>query len=1573
MPDPTLEKDLEEARRRLLDTGTRSRLIHINRANQRANCLNIINELSDEVFKILRSDGQKMRFKAMGRDKSVEDEEMLLAVPDESLEPDAQRYTDKFLETPLGPEALERRLLRLVSDAKTAEEEQGLNILYLALGFLRWQESSGSKVVREAPLILLPVNLLRDKNTSSYNLQARDDDLTTNLSLQRRLKQDFGVSLPEIEDTDEWCPSDYFSQVKRAISAQSAWEVDADGMQLGFFSFAKLLMLNDLNADAWPDNSLAGNGLLEGLLSKGFEPGEPLFRAEDKIDQILAPADIIQIIDADASQTKVIEEVRKGSSLVVQGPPGTGKSQTITNIIAAAAHDGKSVLFVAEKMAALSVVHDRLVKAGLRDICLEIHSRTANKKVLSQELGRTLRNSDNMMPPAGDTEELKYTRDVLNEISDLLHQPMPENGDSPFQTMSEIIGFIGADKKFPEIPRDGLEKLSHERRLQLCNSIERFTDALSHSGPREQHPYRGTKELDLQPTDLARLESELAQAIDAIERLQDETRKLAERLRRDPPASIAENSEFADGMREMASVSADSSERIPVLHEHCDDPRVIEALIIGRDWRDARHKIDDLFAMPAWSTDLSALRPAIARGCSSFWLRLFGGYRRASADFATLLSKPLPEKPSERLALVDELFKVQELRKQLQTEESRLSSALGNLWRGERTPFGELLLTCQWLGKLKASSGFAKAEEIVTALQEFPDPVASSDSLKHFAEEVLEKASAPIRRLRIDLKEAGVETEVGTELETASLVDLQRLFENMNDSTSRYTDWVTLEQTIGNMQESGVKAIVEAVLEGRLRSADAIDEFLYACAEARWESVRESSMELKSLQSLDRHERVARFRDLERNRIEETKNLILNRYRSEVPRGSVGEMGIIRGEIARKRGHKPVRWLIKNAGGMIQRIKPVLLMSPLSVAQFLPPGKIDFDLLVIDEASQVRPEDAFGVIARAKQIVVIGDQKQLPPTSFFDRLIDDGQTDDDDDEETPRVSATEMESILSLCEARGLRQRMLEWHYRSRDPSLIRVSNAEFYEGNLVLPPSPLEHDDNYGLKFRRVDGFYSRGSTRTNKVEAQMVVKAIAQHARDWPDYSLGVVTFSKAQADMMRQILEFQRRQDNILDRFLREGQGEDVFVKNIENVQGDERDVIFISVGYGPHEANGRLASMNFGPVNKEGGERRLNVLFSRARIRCEIFASFDPEDMDISRISSDGPRVLKKFLEFAKSGKIEEHLPMGREADSPFEEDVAGFIRSLGYKADHQVGSAGFRIDIGVRHPDRPGQYIVAVECDGATYHSALWARERDRLRQEVLENLGWRFHRIWSTDWFHRCEQEKKRLREVLERVRDLTLDGITVPGANAKARGAFERTEEIEEEHSNLDTPDQAPVSMPLYIRADVRTSAYCEPHEAPLPLLVELIEKIIRAEGPLHESELARRVSGAFGKGRAGRRIIDTVAAATKTTLKQHKDLLSRGKFLLTVEQETSPPVRDRREEEGSLLRADHLPPMEICAAREIVVRENGETSEEEMIRSIARLFGFKQVGKNLRERISTALAPKQLTSGPYSRTIKN
>jgi len=528
---------------------------------------------------------------------------------------------------------------------------------------------------------------------------------------------------------------------------------------------------------------------------------------------------------------------------------------------------------------------------------------------------------------------------------------------------------------------------------------------------------------------------------------------------------------------------------------------------------------------------------------------------------------------------------------------------------------------------------------------------------------------------------------------------------------------------------------------------------------------------------------------------------------------------------------------------------------------------------------------------------------------------------------------------------------MLKWHYRSKDPSLMEVSNAEFYDSELVLFPSPLRGDNRYGMCYTLVPGVYDRGGKRDNRIEGEAVVARLAEHARTHPDWSLGVATFSAAQRNAITELLELARRKDKVLDEFLREGSGENVFVKNIENIQGDERDVILISVCYGPAIAGGRLTSQSFGPVNGEGGERRLNVLFTRARLRCEVFASFEPTDIDLTRARGEGVRVLKRYLDFARTGKRDQDLPTGEDADSELEQDVAGVIRGMGFLADPQVGSLKFRIDIGVRHPSQPGRYLLAVECDGATYHHALWARERDRLRQEVLEHLGWRFHRIWSTDWFYHRVSEVERLRAALAAALE-----------EAPSERADVSDEHVPESLDGYELEDEATFTgrrtqVPLYVKAVLSVASAAEPHEADPKLLEATVTRIILAEGPIHEDEVARRLATCFGKERAGARIMSAVSSALRRAARQNNQILTQNRFWFTEEQRQSGRVRDRSQEEGPVLKADYLCLFELKAALELARKQNGGGSDEELIRAAARYLGFRRLGSDLQKRIKMAL----------------
>ncbi|RYX80499.1 DUF3320 domain-containing protein [bacterium] len=1548
----SIQKLFDDTRKRLVETGTRNRLVHVNRANTRGNVVNIVNERSDDIWSILLS-GKAMRFRALGHDvrKGDQTSEIILAdEPEDDAE--ADRYLDNQLDTRLGPDGLAKKLLKIAREAKTAEEEQGVNILYLALGFLTWFEDQTSTVAREAPLVLLPVELVRNARTSTYDLRMRDEDLITNLPLQQRLAEDFGIRLPTIEVGEDWNPSSYFSQVDAVIADRARWKIDSNAMQLGFFSFSKLLMYLDLALDAWPDQVLESHELTRGLLYEGFDVERPLFGSDDRLDDVLPPDRMFHVVDADASQARVIEEVRSGRNLVVQGPPGTGKSQTITNIIAAAAKEGKTVLFVAEKMAALSVVHDRLVKVGLGEVCLELHSKTANKKAVLGEIARTLNAAQAIpvMPQA--PLALTETRNQLNQIAAALHAPIEETGETPFSVLARQARYIGMDAPPPTFDADVLAKMTRPQERVLSDDLLDYGTLLQVAGAASLHPFWRVRALDLQPVELSRLEGDLAAAADAARSLRDALEDPLELLGLSLARSLSSLPAVSDTLRCLTDLPSGEAALARAVFDVSDARRLAEAIETARAWRTLRDAEASEFTDVAFEGDVASLRAPLVAGTGSFFARWGAAYRGASLQLAGMLRDQLPKTAAARVEMVDRLLEVRRLRSRWGDDETFIGAALGELWRGERTDFDRIAKVVEWVANARNAPLSIEGDRAIALGADGSTLSAMIDRLdrqRPLAHDAIHRATSKVQ-LDHTVFDGGIDG--------VDLIDIAARLSTMAESMDRYPEWSRLCSLEKRLEAGGVAALVARIADGSINGSAAVIELKFARAERLWREAITASPALKEIGTLDRHALSQEFAGLERKRLKENVTTILAEHLSQVPQGALGEMRIIRGEIGKKRSHIALRRLFQQAPAALQRIKPVLLMSPISVAQYLTPGRLSFDLLVIDEASQVRPEDALGAIARARKIVVVGDQKQLPPSSFFDRLVADDGNDDDEPEEGEEdllggaAALGSLESILSLCEARGLSSRMLQWHYRSRDPSLIRVSNREFYDDGLILPPSPLQEDPAYGLIFTKVDGVYDKGGKRDNRKEGEAIVRRVAEHARAHPDLSLGIVTFSSAQKNTITELLELARRTDGSLDTFLREGQSEDLFVKNIENVQGDERDVILVSVGYGPTIAGGRLTSMTFGPVNGEGGERRLNVLFTRARVRCEVFASFDPGDIDSSRVSREGPRILRRFLEFAKSGKLDEAVITGEEADTPFEEDVADVIRSFGYLADPQVGSAGFRIDIGVRHPDKPGTYLLAVECDGATYHSALWARERDRLRQDVLEHLGWRFHRIWSTDWFYNRRTEIERLRVALAEAQD--------NGAVVKITGANTARQVHGIEVPTMETfvvPPTVERTMPPYVRANFPVSSHLEPHEAPISTLGPLALRIVEVEGPISTDEVARRIAACFGREKAGRRILAVAKQALNAQRRVASDLHTEGDFWFVAAQRESPPVRDRSAEYGATLKADAISMLEIRAALAIARDDNAGGTDADLIRFAARLLGYRRVGSDLQTRLTQGL----------------
>jgi very-short-patch-repair endonuclease len=553
---------------------------------------------------------------------------------------------------------------------------------------------------------------------------------------------------------------------------------------------------------------------------------------------------------------------------------------------------------------------------------------------------------------------------------------------------------------------------------------------------------------------------------------------------------------------------------------------------------------------------------------------------------------------------------------------------------------------------------------------------------------------------------------------------------------------------------------------------------------------------------------IEQFQRLDTLALEHNRSRVAYAHWSKIPRhDSGGQLGVLKRQFQLKRRHLPIRQLMIQAGNAVQAIKPVFMMSPLSIASYLAPGSLNFDLVVFDEASQVRPVDALGAILRSQQAVVVGDTQQLPPTNFFNSMT---QLDDDS-------ALADLESILGLFLAQNAPDRMLRWHYRSRHESLIAVSNREFYKNELVIFPSPDAEKSEVGLIYHHLeDTVYERGRGASNPKEAQIVAEAVMKHAHESPEMSLGVAAFSMAQMTAILDRVELLRRKDTSVEQFFSSHPEEPFFVKNLENVQGDERDVMFISVGYG-RDSTGRL-DMNFGPLNNDGGERRLNVLITRAKSRCEVFTNLSADDIDLGRSQSRGVQAFKSFLAFAERGELSE-IPSesGRIVDSPFQNAVAAQIAALGYDVRQEIGTGGYYIDLAIVDPDQPGRYVIGIECDGASYHSARSARDRDRLREAVLNNLGWRIHHIWSTDWFHNPERELKKTVEAIEQAKIYQTKKPKTPTQVEQGAPPINRTEADNETTRVEKIPDYVMAQIKLATRGH-------ELHEIPISRISEAV-----------------------------------------------------------------------------------------------------------------------------------------------------
>jgi len=1590
-PSPALFHALQQARNELLDLSLRNRALSLRPQSKSAKLIHIVTEHSAQVYERLVEKSRAFAF-LPADDQATDAPADPGAVDDEAAAAALEKVrSDNWLQTTLTADALAKRLTAMERDARTAVEEQGSNLLFLSLGQLVWYEDNNSDVALHAPLVFVPVQIIRDRRASEsqrFRLAVIEgEEVFGNVSLIARLKQSFDIDLPAPDtEADDFAIADYLQAVAGRVAGLARWRVLPDALALGFFSFQKYLMYLDLRHDRWPEEKALGkHPIFAGLLMDGLPVTEPPFADDVPIDDLVPPEKLDHVVDADSSQTLAVEKVRRGMNLVIQGPPGTGKSQTITNLIATAVLDGKRVLFVAEKMAALDVVKRRLEHEGLDSICLELHGAGQS----SARMLASVMNAWGLGPPVmpGEAQavpDFTRKRDTLNALPQALHAPLSPSGLTPFQ----IIGHLCLlQDEGVEVPLEGVEAWSPEDRDERLQEAVAFEEALDLVGPPGESLWRGVSADNVLSIDLEPMARTVMAALAALATLRESAATLA--------ASISQRT--ADSIEHLAdqivigqhlAAAPEAIDRAAISDPAWESGRVdlAEWVGCGRRLSDALVVAAGKVTPAAFDRDWQGERASLG-ACAGSPLKFFNAsYRHARRELAGVLAGYRPRNDAERLALLDTLLTARAARETLARLQETAKRAFGTLWCGERTDWGAVRAVLEWaeasvragLGHdFRALVGVVKETRAITGA--IDRVAAARDAWQSAARSVAE-------RLGLDWVAA-----FSRPLEETPFPVLEERLQGWIGHRETLPDWSRFLRSSRRLAELGMSALADEAVSGRLDPALVETSFLKSFYTALIRQALRTHPVIADFKEAVHNRTVDEFRGTDRQRLDLARQRVLTAHHAGLPKSGerIGDIGFIRGEAERKRNRRSIRTILRRAGGLVQSIKPVFLMSPLSVAQYLEPGAVEFDLLVIDEASQVKPVDAFGAIARARQIVVVGDSKQLPPTSFFERLSsgDDEEADPDAEAcatarpvESRTAPAQAMESVLSLCVARGAPETCLRWHYRSRHHSLIAVSNREFYENRLFIIPSPFQTGNGgMGVRFHPVVGCYDRSRSRTNREEAREVVKAIRAHAAEHGRHSLGVATFSTAQRDAILDELELALRDDPGLEAFVNRADHEPFFVKNLESVQGDERDVIFISVGYG-RDASGHMAS-NFGPVNGVHGARRLNVLFSRAKYRCEVFSSITDEEITIRGESvSPGVRALKNYLRFARTGALDMPCASGREEDSPFETSVLRAIEAMGYAADTQVGQSGFFIDLAVIDPRRPGRYLLGVECDGATYHASRFARERDRLRQGVLESQGWRIHRIWSTDWFKQPEQAKERLRRRIEAL----LAEADSDEVGRRADEAFERADtpsppDNREAPGTLapDLPPAAPPGRPAVVRAAPRdvehngigtlatpykqSSGHAVSNAVGMATLKAVILRVLECEAPMHRDELDHRCRDFFGLARINSAFEQQIRGA----IREHEragGLLRNGDFLTLPKRQAIP--RNRSAVTSAALRKPTMiAPEEYDASVRTLLRHCHGASSDDVAVGVSRLLGFKATSPQIREHVMKSLA--RLVSG--------
>lgn len=1220
---------------------------------------------------------------------------------------------------------LNSSLTKMFRSAKTSLEENGASTLYLAMGLLRWKEENRAEVpFRYAPLLLIPVDIIRKSAAKGYSLRMKDEDTQLNITLLEFLKENFELEVPGLNplptndhglDTPK-----IFAIVRHAVMELPGWDVE-EACFIGNFSFSQFVMWNDIHSRT---DMLERNNVVRSLMN-GAVDWDCSIPEDAEFGEAYLP------ITADASQLRAINMAAAGVSFVLHGPPGTGKSQTITAMISNALTKGQTVLFVAEKMAALEVVQKRLDALGIGDFCMELHSNKATKKSVLDQLRKVLE----IEPEEGHTEykrrvvEIREMREELDGYGKVLHEER-QFGKS-IRELIDLYETIPKESEELRFEAGYVDRIEEGDLEDQERALQQLLAAGKEIGHPSEHPLSPIHQTEYTQT----LKLELEESVKAYETALVQWKQAVEKLLESFPMEepVYENDWETVAKRAQSIVDAEA----------------IPAMLFASDY------LDRDFDKPLQYVKEKALVDAKKEQLLGKWNETFlqmdmqpyhVKYEEANKKFlgkgkaiANLVSELQAfSKSSFTAEQIPALLAEVEVYEKSANELKQKTEELSYEWRQivEKHPTEEALHSYR-----------EEVKEDMAAVREFAAILENSE--KEGKRAAYTKLAQEVCKGRELTRGAG---EKLTELLKLSfdsqnpwMEEQLQFCEALLENLPNVKDFIVYRKAEEYCKNSGLQAVCEAYRKG-LAHEKLMNVYRRSIYRAIIISYIEKEPVLNGFTGTDFNELIHQFKKLDEEFMELTKQEMYYQLTSQLPSAEESvqvskELNILRRAISSNGRGISIRSLFDQIPTILSRICPCMLMSPISVAQYISAEYKPFDIVVFDEASQLPTCKAVGVLARGKNAVIVGDPNQMPPTSFFaGNMIDEDNLDIED-----------LDSILDDCLALGMPSLHLKWHYRSRHESLIAFSNQEFYENSMLTFPSV--NDREKKVTLQKVDGFFDRKKGRVNEAEAEAILAEIRRRYEEEShrEESVGVVTFNISQQTLIEDRLQAEFSKDPDFEKWANEGEDR-LFVKNLENVQGDERDVILFSVAFGPDE-EGKL-SLNFGPLNKEGGWKRLNVAVTRARKEMVVFTTMTSEMIDLKRTKSKGVESLKNFLEYAGKGRLSDNRSEGKgHRKQGILDQLCKALDNAGYTYQRTIGHSKFKMDLAVVDPENSEKYLLGILLDGDSYRQASNTKDREVAQKSVLNGLGWKLHRIWTMDWW---DNKEKEINKILVTLAELT-------------------------------------------------------------------------------------------------------------------------------------------------------------------------------------------------------------------------